>query len=790
MESVSRSSVVSADKAVDVLVVPPTSGEYELRIYGTDELGNGIESGVLTYAVGPGYVAWASFDDQPTLTLEADRTTYRVGETAHVLIRSPWEKAEGILTIERGGVLSAKRFSVSSSASSIDVPVDERATPNEFATVTLFAPPAKPATPSGTPTTSASDGGAELNTALPQLASATVEIAAPPVDRELSIKVSTPQKSFLPGANTSVDVVVTDATGKPTASEVTLWAVDEGVLRLTGYTTPDLLAEFYRERSNEVVTADSRMRLAALASDDKGDETDAAPSPGGGGGDSASVDAIRTDFRTLAVWSGSIKVGDDGKATVPVKLPESLTAYRILAVATSGAERFGSGVSALEVRKPFMLQPAVPRFANVGDTFEAGVVVFNRTGVTGPVTVVATPAASSTALSPATEQTVTVPAVGDKPVEVRFKFTAANVGQANVVFSGHVGLTATTATRDSKDAVATSFPTTLTQRLAVVATSGTVLATGGKTVVAPTERVSVPEDAIPGIGGLEVSASTSALAGLQNSIAALVEYPFGCLEQRTSRIRILLELSKLDGAFSLPELSKVQLDKVLVSEIRALRQFSTSGGALSYWPGTELPDAFLTARTLMLLVDARDAKLPVPTGMIGALTKSLQGAVGKVANTNPDDSYQYESDFDLGPVRSLAAYALARMGKPEKALVDSLHEIRFDLPFTERVNLLRAMLEAGETGMRPNGLYADLLANVRIENERAYVQDGFSYSKWPGLSYLDGGATNSVVNTGMLLSLMTQTDPSNQLVPKLAKWLVDARVRGTWTNTLENGVAL
>lgn len=90
-------------------------------------------------------------------------------------------------------------------------------------------------------------------------------------------------------------------------------------------------------------------------------------------------------------------------------------------------------------------------------------------------------------------------------------------------------------TPETSDAVASSFPATVTQRLSVVATSGTVKAAA----VAPRHRllqkVTIPADALPGLGGLEVSASTSALAGLQSSIASLVEYPYGRLEQRTSR---------------------------------------------------------------------------------------------------------------------------------------------------------------------------------------------------------------------------------------------------------------
>ena len=80
----------------------------------------------------------------------------------------------------------------------------------------------------------------------------------------------------------------------------------------------------YPGRSLGVDTADSRMRLVARNRDDeKGGVDGAAPEPGGGGGDEeASVaEGVRTDFRTLAAWTATVKVGDDGTATVPMKLP-------------------------------------------------------------------------------------------------------------------------------------------------------------------------------------------------------------------------------------------------------------------------------------------------------------------------------------------------------------------------------------------------------------------------------------------------------------------------------------
>lgn len=192
----------------------------------------------------------------------------------------------------------------------------------------------------------------------------------------------------------------------------------------------------------------------------------------------------------------------------------------------------------------------------------------------------------------------------------------------------------------------------------------------------------------------------------------------------------------------------------------------------------------------MLLLDANVAKVPIPAGMVKALTSSLQGAVGRAVTTNPDESMALRERLRPRSDRC-SACTRARPGRQARGRGPApSYEVRYDLPFTERVFLLRAMLEAGETGDRTNVLYADLLSSVRIENDWAFVQEGWSFDDWPGLSYLDGGPANEVVNTGELLSLLTRTDPSNAITAQLARFLVQARSQGTWGNTLESGVVL
>src|SRR5205814_1375529 len=165
--------------------------------------------------------------------------------------------------------------------------------------------------------------------------------------KRLSISVKANKDEFRPAGSAKVDVLVKDAQAAPASSEVTLWAVDYGVLSLTGFKTPDVLKSVYVEKALQVMTEDSRQRIVSRRVLTPKGETD-----GGGGGAESGVSQLRKDFRVLAFWLGSVSTDARGHATVDIKLPESLTTYRIMAVAADKASRFGSAESEIRINKP------------------------------------------------------------------------------------------------------------------------------------------------------------------------------------------------------------------------------------------------------------------------------------------------------------------------------------------------------------------------------------------------------------------------------------------------------
>ena len=760
---VGTAKVKTAVKPTAVSFTPEKAGSYEVRAHATDVSGNYLESGFSSYVLGADYVPWYVDDsEQQQLTLLADKDLYKPGDVARVLVQSPFPKATGLLTIERNGVMQHRRFEVTSSATSVEIPITEEFTPNVYASITLFK--GRTGEPSKT---DPSDPNR------PQVQTGTINLSVPPLTKKLSVSVATDQREYRPGVDASATVKVVDAKGQPAKGEVTLWAVDEGVLRLTNYSEPNLLELMYPGRELAVDTADSRMRLVARNKDDEKGGTDGSPEPGGGGGeeDAASSEGLRTDFRTLAAWSATEKVGDNGTVVVHMKLPDSLTEYRVIAVAASGADRFGTGKSSVTVRKPFLALPALPRSVNIGDTFEAGAVLRNDTGTPGPATLsIEIPSDSALAVQGPT--TLNITSLSNVPTELRFRFKAVKAGSASfnlkAKLADGVGV-------DRTDAVRGSIPVTITRRLETVATSGTVSA-GGKPAI---ETLNVPVGIYSDLGSLELTASSSALAGLQTGITQLAEYPYGCIEQRSSRIRVLVDLAQLSDKYPLPGLKTGTIKKVVQQQIDLLRTYQTESGGLAYWPGDPEPDQFISPRVYMLLLDAKDAGYKIPPGMLDQLRAYLVS----IAQGERGDNF-VEAAI---PNQAQVAWALARGGHPEDGLTDFLYKKRYELSYLEQVHLLHAMLEAGEKGARPNSLFGDLLSSVRIDGARALVQEDFDWTFWPSLSYLDGGASH---NTAALLSLLVRIDANHPLVPKLAAGLLTQRQNGTWANTLESGYAL
>jgi uncharacterized protein YfaS (alpha-2-macroglobulin family) len=389
-----------------------------------------------------------------------DRKEYRAGDTAEVLVQAPFYPAEGVLTLRRSGIVSVERFRMDGASHTLRVPIKEGYTPNLYVQVDLVGAAVR---------TDDEGKPQEKLPKRPAYAKGELNLQVPPLARKLAVDAKPRDKALEPGGETTIDVEVRDAAGKPVAgSELAVVVVDEAVLALTGYRIGDSIATFYAQRGTEVSDHHSRESVLLAAPEDLAEKLQRTGYNLGGGDailnrsaaaapsisaqqvqslplngrnsfqlDGAPAEQIRTreNFNALATFAPAVPTDAHGHATVKVKLPDSLTRYRIMAVAVGGAKQFGGGESTITARLPLMVRPSAPRFLNFGDKFELPIVVQNQTD--SPLETDVAVRASNADLTEGSGRRVTVRA--NDRVEVRFPVSAGRAGTARFQIAGVSG---------------------------------------------------------------------------------------------------------------------------------------------------------------------------------------------------------------------------------------------------------------------------------------------------------------------------------------------------------------
>jgi len=718
-------------------------GEYELSVAGRDEKGRPAES-VRSFDVAGAGDAWWRRKDDDIVEIVSDKDSYKPGETARLLVKSPFDRATALVTVEREGILKRWTQTLAGGAALVRVPLDDRDVPNVFVSVTLARGRSAAA--------GFGDGGEDLGK--PQAKFGYKALSVDPGGRRLKIEVSSDKAEYRPGGPLSATVKVTGADGRPADAEVTLFAVDEGVLNLTGYRTPDPFAEFYGPRPLLVGSADSRAFVLGQRSfGEKGKNR------GGGGGRGSPLPGVdlRANFSPTAYWGPTLRVGPDGIARASFKLPDSLTRFRLMAVAHA-ARRFGSGESRATTSKPLSLRPSLPRLARVGDEFEGGVVVHNFTQRDSTVTVALALEGTAVSVEGALARELLVPA--GRAVETTWKCRATALGPAEFRFAAKAG--------GESDGLRWTVPVRATERLERAATSGVAN-------LSAVELIARPANAAPG-GTLEASFSPTALAGLREGARYLLEYPFGCLEQRLSRVAPVVAGADLVAEFGLGTMG--DLKGVAQKELERLPDFQHPAGGYGYWPNPWQPDPWLTAYALETAELARREGYAVPEDSLRKAAAWLKAYLG---SDKLDWAYPYSASEGYA-ARAYAAYALGLRGDPQPASFRKLYERRDQLPYLAKAYLLKAA--PGAAGDAETKTLADeLLSQARVEPRAIHFEDPQGERFW----WIHGSDART---TAVALQALLEARGGFPGDEKAAHWLVEERKNGRWRTTIENADSL
>src|SRR3954464_2150902 len=528
-----------------------------------------------------------------------------------------------------------------------------------------------------------------------------VQLGVEDATKRLTVAVAANKEEYRPANNAVVTLDVKDREGHAAPSEVTLWAVDYGVLSLTGYKTPDVLGSVYVKKALQVLTEDGRQKIISGRGQTPKGDTD-----GGGGGVESAASSVRQDFRVLAFWIGSVTTDARGHATVDVKLPESLTTYRIMAVAGDRVSRFGFADTEIRINKPVTLKPTFPRFLAVGDKASFGAVITSQLKTDGPAPV------TIESLDPeilmfgdATPQTIQVAAGGS--VEARFDAAGRTIGRARVRMTVKLG--------NEGDAFQDVIP------VEVLVSPETVSAIGEAGEGKPTasEKLKLPADVVQTFGGLHIDLASTALVGLGEGARYLVEYPYGCAEQRGSRALALLLAADLGDAFKLPGIEAAQLRPTVQSTLRELERFQCEDGGFAYWPGAcESRSPYLTAYLLHVFKVAKDLKYSVDAAMQARAYAYLETELAQKPPVNESWWPAYTA------WQAFAVKVLVEGGRNQDSNLTRLYGYRERMPVFALAYLTDALVAKGEaTGVRVADLRRRIGNAILPEAATAHVEE-------------------------------------------------------------------
>jgi uncharacterized protein YfaS (alpha-2-macroglobulin family) len=732
----------TAPGAVAAKLIPDQPGQYLLEARAKDAAGREVVTVTVFNVIGQGETAWA-WRNEVQIDLVPDKTNYLAGETATVLVKSPFN-GHALVTVEREKVLRSFVTELSGNAPAIQVPLQDLDAPNVFVSVLLLR--------------GSADSPKKFKMPEHRLGYCELKVTNP--RNQLHVSVVPDAGDYRPAQTVSVTAEVTDAIGQPVRdTEVTLYAVDEGILSLTGYDTPDPLSFFFRPRPLAVRCA---LTLPSLFPEDP--EQRNFHNKGyliGGGG----RDRIRKDFLPCAYWNAALVTDAAGKVSATFNAPDSLTRYRVIAVAHTSRHQFGSGDSHFEVNKPLMVEPALPRFAHVTDKLIARAVVHNQTADAGEIEV-------SLQLDEKANAPGNVKAhVFKKVLPVRAKTSSPVEFPVEFVEAGSSKWTWRARFAESDDAVRPIVNSSSARRY-TDAVESTILVE----YLAPMLReihldhteagetnllTAANPQLLEGRGNVAVSVCNSRLGELGEALRYLLHYPYGCVEQTSSS---LLPWITLRNAPTLtPEFKKPpeEFDKAIRAGVQRLLSMQTESGGLSYWPGGREPMFWGSAYGgLVLTLARRDGQSVTPAKfdrLMKYLSAGLRGASAE------------ELDSLDSSATCLALYTLALAGKAEPAYHELLFKKRARLSTDNRALLALAIAENGGSAAMAAELLSSRTNTPRVDTD------------WFGCDSRD---------LALQLLAWTHVRPTDQKVDVLVTELTHSRIHGHWYTTQGNAWAL
>ncbi len=701
-------------------VAAPGEGNIILRASALDAEGRASITRQETWVAGK-RDTWFDVSDNDRIDLLPAKPRFEPGENARFQVRSPFREATVLVSVEREGILDTYVRRLSARDPTISIPVKAGYAPNVFVSALLVRGRVAGVKPT-----------ALVDLGKPAYKLGIVDMKVGWAAHELKVQVVPDRQVYKVRERAAVRVKVTRAGGEPLprGAEIALAAVDTGLLELMPNESWKLLEAMMRPRSQQVETSTAQMQVVGKRHFGRKSV------PHGGGGRGAS----RELFDTLLAWKGKVVLDANGEAEVPVQLNDSLTGFRIIAIASAGAGMFGTGSSDIRSTQDLMLLSGLPSLVREGDRLRAGFTVRNASTAAQRITLSAGMGADQDAARTLPPQTVSLDAGAAR--EIGWDVT---VPQAKLL-------------RWQVDAVAGSVrdslrvSQTVAEAVPVRTWQATLLQLDGPR----TMTVERPLDALPGKGGVRTTFTpklAGSLSGVRDYMAA---YPYSCFEQRTSKSVALGDAAMWRGvAATLP----AHLD---------------GDGMLKYFPTMRQGDDALTAYVLSVTAEA-GYEIPDEgrERMEGALVAFVEGRVTRGSNLRTGEL----------AVRKLSALEALSRRQPVRQNWLQSFRIQPDLWPTSAVIDWYLVLHRSPELENRAGLLAQVQGILRARLNLQGTTMGFSTERSDDWWWL---MASPDVNANRLLLAMLDDAGWQADMGRLARGTLGRQQDGRWNTTLAN----
>jgi len=726
-----KKEIVVSDRIIDMTdgthsftFLPQVSGQYEIRV-----MRPGSEHWVANsfYAYGFGYTSGSSFevDTDGQITVETDKENYAPGETAKLLFKTPFA-GRLLVTVERNSVLETYTIETDKRAAVLDLRIKDEHVPNIYVAATLL----KPVTDQSVPLTTAhgyhSISVVRSNSIIP------ITITAPSTSRSNR----TQQVRVKAQSNSAV--------------ELTIAVVDEGILQLKNFVTPDPHAYFYAKRALEVRSFDVYPYLFP--------EMFGRSSFGGDGYDmSLRVNPMGSRrARLVSFWSGIVKTNNAGDAVYDIAIPSYSGQLRVMAVAWNGSA-FGSAQHSITVADPIVISAALPRFMSPGDSLDMGLILTNTTNnqTQGTAAIsVGGPARMSGTIT----KNISIPANSEHIAS--FGIVAErNIGEARI------GISVRTSGETFSDTI----------YVPVRAASGLIKKSGNGQLDNKAVTINPGQGYIPATSQTRLLLSRSPLVAFTASLADLLAYPYGCAEQTISAAFPQLYYEDLSALLEQPG-SRRPSDPVynVQQAINKIETMQLYNGSLSYWPGGNYESWWATVYAAHFMQEAQRAGFDVNTSV-------LQRMYWYIETRNRERNtirYYYNDENGLLVEKTIAPkevayglYVLAMAGQPDLPGMNYYKDNVTMLALDSRYLLATAFMRIGDQAS-----YKAVLPN-RFAGEKS-------------LSVTGGSFHSFIRDQGISLNAMLESDPTNPQIAPLVRQLSEQVAQARYLNTQEQAFAL